>query len=85
MSMVLDIRKSDFGNRVLTVSYLVHYDTLLQNATDIITRCDNYFITKFEKGFLQNVSGVLLQDAKVLLQNPTFITKFVGRCYVYWI
>ena len=28
------------------VSYLVHYDTLLQNETDIVTECHNYFITK---------------------------------------
>ena len=25
------------------VSYLIHYDTLLQNATDIITKCNSYF------------------------------------------
>ena len=26
-----------------------HYDTLLQNSTDIITKCGSYFITKCEK------------------------------------
>ena len=31
---------------VVVVSYLVHYDTLLQNATDIITKYDSFFITK---------------------------------------
>ena len=31
---------------VLTVSYLVHYDTLLQNVKYIITKCDGHFITK---------------------------------------
>ena len=51
---------------------------MLQNATDIITRCDNYFITKFEKGFLLNVSGVLLQDAKVLLQNLSEDAMCIG-------
>ena len=28
------------------VSYLIRYDSLLQNVTDIITKCDRYFITK---------------------------------------
>ena len=32
-------------NRV-TVSYLIRYDSLLQNATDIITKWDSYFITR---------------------------------------
>ena len=36
------------------VSYLVHYDTLLQSATDIVTKCDSYFITKCDKDLLQN-------------------------------
>ena len=30
---------------VVTTSYLVHYDTYLQNATDIITKCYRSFIT----------------------------------------
>ena len=39
------------GNLILdvkwvTFSYLIHYDCLLQYATDIITKCDSYFITK---------------------------------------
>ena len=37
------------GNLILvinsvTVSYLIRYDSLLQNATDIITKCESYFI-----------------------------------------
>ena len=72
------------------VSYLVHYKTLLQNARDI-SKCDSYFITKYDKDLLQNESSVLLQNAtfyyklqqllqsvSVLLQNATFITKCVG-------
>ena len=31
------------------VSYLAHYNTLLQNMIDIITKCDSYFITKVAK------------------------------------
>ena len=59
----------------VTVSNLIHYDSLLQNATDIITKSDNYFITKCDGSLLQNTSGFLLQNAIVLLQNATFITN----------
>ena len=31
---------------MVTVSYLVHYDTLLQNATNIIAKCTSILITK---------------------------------------
>ena len=60
---------------MVLVSYLVDYDTLLQNVTNIITKCDIYFITKCDKSLLQNMSGFLLQNASfitkcnVLLQN----------------
>ena len=33
---------------VVVMSYLVHYNTLLQNATDPIINCDSFFITKFD-------------------------------------
>ena len=46
---------------------MIHYDTLLQNATDIITKCD--------KNLLKNVSGFLLQNAAVLLQFTTVNIK----------
>ena len=69
-------------------SYLVHYDgTLLQIATDIISKCDSYFITKYDKSLLQNASGFLLQNATVLLQNVTVITKyndFITKCDSYY-
>ena len=54
---------------------MVHYDTLLQNMTDIIAKYDNYFIIKCNKGLLQNSSGALLQTVTVLLQNSSVITK----------
>ena len=63
------------------VSYLVHYDKLLQNATDITTEYDNYFITKCDKILLQNALGFLLQNPTVLLQNTTVITKYVDFYY----
>ena len=68
------------------MSYLVHYNTLLQNAIDSITKRD--------KSLLQNVSGFyykmrqfitkydsyykirqLLQNTSFSLQNGTVITK----------
>ena len=72
---------------VVAVLYLVHYDTLLQNAIDIITECDNYFITKCDKSSLQNASDCLLQNATVLLPITTAITKcinFITKCVVYY-
>ena len=44
------------GFNSVMVSYLIHYDGFLQNATDI-TKCDSYFITKCDKSLLQNKSG----------------------------
>ena len=67
----------NIGNLILVVnsiavSYLIRYDSLLQNAIDIITKCDSKFITKCHKSLLQNALDFLLQ-------NATFITK----CDVY--
>ena len=62
---------------MVTVSYLVDYDTSLQSATYIITKCDSYFIIKCDKILLQNVLGILLQNATVLVQNVTVITNYV--------
>ena len=79
---------------MVVVSYLVHYDTLLQNVTDIITKGGSYFITNCDKSLLQNESAFLftkcdslitkmrqlLQNATILLQNMTIVTK----CDVYY-
>ena len=62
---------------------MVHYDTYLENATDIITKRDRYFITKCDKRLLEWVSGFLLQNPTVSLQNVIFITKcndFITKC-----
>ena len=75
-----------------TVLYLVHHETLLQNATDIIIKCDSYFITNYEfyhkmrqSFLLQNATFFykirkLLQNASILFQNAAVITK----CDVYY-
>ena len=43
----------------VTVSHLICYDSLLQNATDIITKYNSSFITKCDRILLQNASGFL--------------------------
>ena len=48
------------GVNSVTVSYLIRYDSLLQNATDTIR--------KWDRSLLQNASDFLLQNATVLLQ-----------------
>ena len=66
---------------------MIHYDTLLQNATDITTKCVSYLITKCDRSLLQNASGFLLQNATVLLQNGTVITncdEFITKCDSYY-
>ena len=78
----------------VAVSYLVNYDTLLQNATNIIRKCDTYFITKCDKMLLQHALGFLLQNATVLIQIATVITKcvdfitnasFITKCLGTWV
>ena len=54
---------------------MFYYDTLLQNAADIIIKCDSYFITKCDKSLLQNSSGFLLQNATVIRNCDDFIAK----------
>ena len=80
----MSIRNLIFGVSSVTVSYLIRYDSLLQNATDVITKCDSYFITKCDRSLLQNASGFLLQNTTVLLQNATFITNYDSTKYDKW-
>ena len=75
---VKDIGNSmSIGNLILgvnsvTVSYLIRYDSLLQNVTDIIAKCDSYFITKCNSYYkLQRFCYKMRQ----LLQNATFYYK----------
>ena len=74
------------GVNSVTVSYLIPYDSLLQNATDFITKYDRYFVTKCDRSLLQNESDFLLQNATVLLQNVTVITSddFITKCDSYY-
>ena len=52
---------------------MIHRDSLLQNATDVITKCPHYFITKCGRTFLQNVSDFLLQNATVITNCDSII------------
>ena len=70
MSMALGTRKSTFGSNYWLWFHILFINTLLQNATDIINsymKCNSCFVTKCDIGLLQN--------ATVLLQNVTVITK----------
>ena len=58
-----------------TVSYLVHCDTFLQNATDIVTKYYSYYITKSMSFFITKCNSHYKMWQ--LLQNATFITKCV--------
>ena len=75
----MSIENLILGVNSVTVSYLIHYHSLLQNATDIITKYDSYFITKCDRSLLQNASGLLLQNATVITNCDDFITK----CNIY--
>ena len=79
----MSIRNLIFGVNSVTVSYLIRYDSLLQNATDIITKCDSYFIIKCDRSLLQNASGFLLQNATVIIKCGNFITKCDSASFIY--
>ena len=68
----MNITNLILGVNSVTVSYLIHYDGLVQKATDIITKCD--------RSLFQNASGFLLQNATVFTNCDDFITK----CDVYY-
>ena len=62
---------------------MIHYDTLLKNATYIVAKCDISFITKCNRSLLLNASGFLLQNATVLLQNGAVVAKW-GNFITKW-
>ena len=71
----MSINNVILGLNSVMVSYLIHYDSLLQNATDIITKCNSYGIKKCDRSLLQNASGFLLQNETVFLQNATVVLQ----------
>ena len=76
---------SDFGHSMsirnlilvvnsVTVSYLIHYDILLQNAINIITKCD--------RNLLQNASGFLSKNASFSTKCDGYykLRQFITNC-----
>ena len=63
----------------VTVSYLIHHDSLLQNATDIITKSDSYLITKCGRSYYKMRQDFYYKlrrfhyKMRQLLQNARFI------------
>ena len=70
-------------------SYLTHYDILLQNAKDIIKKCDSYFITRCGRSLLQNAAAIALQNVTEVYYKMRrfFISKcdsFITKCDSYY-
>ena len=53
---------------------MIHYESLLQNAADIVTTCGSVLITKCNRN-LSKKSTVLLQNTTVVTKCDDFITK----------
>ena len=58
---------------MVTVSYLLRHGNLLQNATDVVTKCDSYFIAKCES-FVTKCETYY--KVRHLLQNLSVQTVF---------
>ena len=80
----MSIRNLILNINSVTVSYLIHYDSLLQNAIDIITKCDRMrqkFITKCIGFFITKCGSFITKCdsyyvATILLQSAIVITKY---------
>ena len=70
--------------------YLIHYDTLLQNATAILLQNATEVYYKMRQIFYYKMRqfyykmGQLLQNAAILLQNATVIKRCKFRCSETW-
>ena len=71
----MSIRNLILDDNSVAVSYLIHYNSLLQIVTDNIAKCESYFITKCDRSLLQNASRFLSQNATVTTNWDDFITK----------
>lgn len=60
-------------SKVVKASYLIHYDTILQNATDVITKCDSCYEMQ---RLLQNAS---VQSAKGIYEIYQLIGNFSSK------
>ena len=71
---------------VVVVLYLVHYNTLLRIATNIITKCVSFFYYKIRR-ILQNVNAITKCDVfyKVRQRNVLQRLSRDGVVALYWI
>ena len=58
----MSIENLILGVNIVTVSYLIHHNSLLQNATETITKCGSYFI-------LQNARFITNCDSAQAVEN----------------
>ena len=75
----MSIRNLIFGVDSVSVSYLIRYDSLLQNATDAITKCDSYFITKYDKVYYK-----MRQVFHYKCDSFTKCDNFIAKCDSYY-
>ena len=69
-----------WGVNIVTVSFLIRYDSLLQNTANIITKRDSYFITNCKMRKFYYKMRQLLQIVTIFLQNAIVVTK----CDIYY-
>ena len=77
----MSIRNVIFGVGSVTVSYLIRYGILLQNAADVITKCDSYLF--------QNATEVYYKMRQVFYyKRRQFYYKkcgdFITKCDSYY-
>ena len=58
---------------MVVTSYLVHCNALLQNVTDIVTKCGNYFIKKMPQKFITKCVSFFHYKMQRLLQNTSVV------------
>ena len=61
---------ADFIVDGIMVSYLIHYNHLLQSLAYIITKWDNYLFTKCDRSLLQNTPGFFIKNSD----------NFIAKC-----
>ena len=65
------------GVNSVTVSYLIHYDSLLQNATDIIKKMRQLFYYEMQQKFMTKCVRFLMINATVYYKLWQYIVNLV--------
>ena len=63
---------------MVMVLYLVHYETALHNTTDIITKCDSYFIRKCERTL--SIFFLIIEFRRIFLYMSKCVRFFITKC-----